>query len=123
MTTKATPKTTKATPAPEAKAPSRTEMLATLKAKGYTGPTSFTASKLREVVAWVEAGSPKDSTNIPTGVLYAVYPDLKPVPKTKAARLTKFQQGYQGALAEVAALSDLASIQKWVADNRAQVEA
>ncbi len=120
MTTKATPKTTKATPAPEAKAPSRTEMLATLKAKGYSGPTSFTASKLREVVAWVEAGSPTDSATIPTGVLYAVYPDLKPVPR---ARLTKFQQGYQGALAEVAALSDFASIQKWVADNRVQADA
>ena len=53
----------------------------------------------------------------------AVHPDLRPLPKSKAARLTKFQQGYQQALAEVAGLSTLANVQKWVEDNRVEVEA
>lgn len=117
-----TKKTTTATPEPT-KAPSRKDLLARLEAKGYSGPTSFTATVLREVVAWVEAGSTKDTGEVPSGVRFAVYPDLKPAPKSRAARLTKFQQGYQQALADVEGLSDLASIQKWVADNRAQVEA
>jgi hypothetical protein len=56
-------------------------------------------------------------------VRLAVYPDLKPAPKSRAARLTKFQQGYQQALSDVAGLRDLASIQKWVADNRVQATA
>jgi hypothetical protein len=116
-------KNTTATPAQPAKAPSRKDLLARLEAKGYAGPTSFTATVLREVVAWVEAGSPKDKGDVPTGALHAVYPELKPAPKAKAARLTKAQQGYQQALAEVAALADLASIQKWVADNRVALEA
>lgn len=124
MATKAAKKTS--TPAPAeapAKAPSRAALLATLKEKGYTGPTSFTASVLRDVVAWVEAGSPKDAT-VPTGVLYSVHPDLKPAPKPKAARLSKWQQGYQKALTDIANLGDdLGRIQQWVKDNRAQVNA
>lgn len=113
----------KPTPAPAAeptKAPSRSELLATLNDSGYAGPTSFTVTVLREVAAWVEAGSPRDG-KVPTGVLFSVHPDLKPAPKSKPARLTKHQQGYQEALAEVAALGDLASVQKWVEDNRLAV--
>jgi len=124
MSTKPAPNKSKATPAPQTtRLPSRNEMLALLASKGYEGPTSFTASTLRDVIAWFEVGCPKDATTIPTGVLFAVHPDLKPLPKSKASRLTKFQQGYQQALAEVAGLSTLASVQKWVEDNRAEVEA
>lgn len=124
MATKAAKKTV--TPAPAeapAKAPSRTALLATLKEKGYTGPTSFTASVLREVVAWVEAGSPKEAT-VPTGALYSVHPDLKPAPKPKAARLSKWQQGYQEALTDIDNCGDdLDKIKQWVKDNRAQAVA
>ena len=116
MSTKPAPNKSKATPAPQTtRLPSRNEMLALLASKGYEGPTSFTASTLRDVIAWFEVGCPKDATTIPTGVLFAVHPDLKPLPKSK--------QGYQQALAEVAGLSTLASVQKWVEDNRAEVEA
>jgi hypothetical protein len=41
-----------------------------------------------------------------------------PAAKATTARLSKFQQGYQQALADVAALTDLASIKKWIADNQ-----
>lgn len=113
----------KPTPAPAAeptKAPSRSELLATLKDAGYAGPTSFTVTTLREVVACVEAGSPRDG-KVPTGVLFSVHPDLRPAPKSKPARLTKHEQGYQQAVAEVAGLGVLASVQKWVEDNRVAV--
>ena len=91
---------------------------------GYTGPTSFTATVLRDLLAWVEAGSPKDSQSVPTGALYAVHPDLKPAPKPKAARLSKWQQGYQEALTDIANLGDdLGQIQKWIVDNRSQAVA
>ncbi|OAN29123.1 hypothetical protein A4X17_05985 [Plantibacter sp. H53] len=124
MTSNAATKPSATTEATEpAKAPSRKDLLLTLEGAGYTGPTSFTASTLRDVVAWIEAGTPKDSPTIPTGVMHAVHPELKPAPKARAARLTKVQQGYQQALTEVAELTDLASVRAWVAANQIETSA
>jgi len=119
-----TAKSNDVTTAPaEPKVPTRKEVLATLASKKYAGPTSFTVSVLRGVVAWIESGAPKDAEGVPATILHSVYPELKPASKAKAARLTKIQQGYQQALAEVEALKDLASVKKWVADNRVEVAA
>jgi len=119
-----TKSTTIATPAPaEAKPLTRSEVLTRLGESGYEGPTSFTMTTLREVLAWVESGSKPEATNIPAGVIYSVHPDLKPAARAKAARLTKFDQGYQQALAEVAELKDLAGVKAWVSANVVKVEA
>ncbi|WP_440709738.1 hypothetical protein [Herbiconiux sp. YIM B11900] len=101
------------------RAPSRVEALAILKDKGYTGPTSFTVTALREILAWFEVGTPKDAGSIPTGVLYAVHPDLRPAKTTTAKALTKHQEGYQAALSDIAAFgNNLKAIQAWLVDNR-----
>lgn len=119
MTTKNTTKKKAATPAPvPAKAPTRKELLASLEVAGYTGPTSFTMTVLRQIADWVEAGSPKDLGAVPNGAMFAVHPDLKPVPVAKA-RLTKWQQGYQEALTDILAVGDdMASVKRWIADNQ-----
>lgn len=36
-------------------------------------------------MAWLEAGSPQGNDGIPTGVLYAVHPDLRPAKATAAS--------------------------------------
>lgn len=120
MTTKATTKKKAPTPASAPiKAPTRKELLASLDAAGYTGPTSFTMTVLRQIADWVEAGSPKDIGAVPNGAMFAVHPDLKPVPAAKVGRLTKFQQGYQEALADVLAVGDdMTSVKRWIADNQ-----
>lgn len=51
----------------------------------------------------MEAGSPKGNDAIPSGVLYAVHPDLRPVAQPKGKRLSK---GYLAALADVLAVLD-----------------
>jgi|GEM_PF-3277931 len=128
-TTKVAPKVTKSakasTPAPEvAKAPTRKDLLAILELKGYEGPTSFTVTVLRQIVDWFEAGSPKDIGAVPNGVLFAVHPDLKPAPASKVRRLTKWQQGYQEALADILAVGDdLEAVKRWIADNTTQATA
>jgi len=112
------------TPAPaEPKVPTRKDVLATFASKTYAGPTSFTVTVLRGVVEWMESGAPKDAKGVPVSVLHSVNPELKPASKAKVPRLTKVQQGYQQALAEVESLKDLASVKKWVADNRVEVVA
>ena len=122
---KATPaKATKQAPAEPAKPRTRREALEFLRDRGYTGPTSFTMRDLLLVCEWVEAGSPRDTgTGVPKGALYAVHADLRPQPARKARPLTKYQQGYQAALADIAGLSDLEAVQAWVAENRVGAEA
>lgn len=46
----------------------RNEAIDRLRELGYSGPVSFTASTLRLVVDWVQAGRPADA-NLPAGVL------------------------------------------------------
>lgn len=94
---KTAPAKAKATEAP-AKPMTRTELLAALAERKYTGPLSFTAATLREVVAWLDAGANPGDESIPNGVRYAVHPDLRPTPKTKAKRLSK---GYTQALRDL----------------------
>ncbi|MCH1867058.1 hypothetical protein [Nocardioides sp. CFH 31398] len=82
-TTRKTAKKVEPTPAPApAKPATRSALLDRLKELGYTGPTSFTASFLREtLVPWLEAGAPKGDGSIPDGCRFDVYPDLRPAPK------------------------------------------
>lgn len=124
MTTKNATKKKVATPAPvPAKAPTRKELLVALGAGGYIGPTNFTVTVLRQILDWVEAGSPKDLGAVPNGAMFAVHPDLKPIPRAKAARLTKWQQGYQEAMSDIAALGDdLKAVKRWIADNQTRRE-
>jgi len=122
---KATPtKATKKAPAEPAKPRTRREALEYLRSQGYSGPTSFTMTDLLLVCMWVEAGSPRDTTTgVPNGALYAVHADMRPQPARKARPLTKYAQGYQAALAEVAGLADMQAVQAWVAENRVEVSA
>jgi len=122
---KATPaKATKQAPAEPTKPRTRREALEYLRAQGYSGPTSFTMTDLLLVCEWVEAGSPRDTTTgVPKGALYATHPDLRPQPTRKARPLTKYAQGYQAALAEVAGLADMQAVQAWVVENRVEVAA
>jgi hypothetical protein len=84
-----------AKPAPvKAEAPKRStrkDLLARMVELGYTGPTSYTATVLRDVVEWLEAGAPQGNEGIPSGVLYAVHPDLRPAGKGngEVARLVR----------------------------------
>lgn len=88
-------------PTRTATAPTRKDLLDSLVERGYAGPTSFTASVLRRVLDWVRAGSPIDQADgIPTGVLYAVHPDLRPQP-VKAKRINQRQQAVLDALIDV----------------------
>ncbi|MCO7238772.1 recombinase family protein [Aeromicrobium sp. CnD17-E] len=49
----------------------------------YTGPRSFTAGVLASVVEWLDAKAPRDQVDgVSNGVVFAVYPDLRPAPKT-----------------------------------------
>ncbi|MFJ9317234.1 hypothetical protein ACIRN4_23810 [Pimelobacter simplex] len=100
---KKAPAKPKATEAPASKPLTRTELLARMEELGYTGPTSFTATVLRDVVEWMEAGSPEGNESIPLGVMFTIHPHLKPQPKAKAKRLSA---GYLAALADVLAVLD-----------------
>ncbi|WP_068434164.1 hypothetical protein [Piscicoccus intestinalis] len=85
-----------AAPAEDADKPlTRKQCAAALAEAGYTGPTSYTMAVLREVVAWVQAGSPKDAEGIPSGAIAAVHPEAKPSRRT-----------YDAALADLRALLD-----------------
>lgn len=66
---------------------------------GYTGPTSYTMPKLRGIVAWTQAGSPKDG-DVPNGAIAAVYPEEKKVTTPKKSK------GYRQALTDLSALLD-----------------
>lgn len=92
---------TDTTPTRTATAPTRKDLLDSLTERGYAGPTSFTATVLRRVLDWLRAGSPTDQIDgIPTGVLYAVHPDLRPQP-VKVKRINQRQQAVLEALVEV----------------------
>lgn len=82
-TTRKKPAAKKAAPAPAAPAKpmTRTELLAALAERGYSGPVSFTATTLRDVLAWLEAGAPEADESIPNGARFAVHPHLRPAPK------------------------------------------
>lgn len=85
-------------------APTRKDLLDSLAERDYTGPTSFTATVLRRVLDWVRAGSPADQADgIPSGVLYAVHPELRPQP-IKVKRISQRQQAVLEALVEVQAV-------------------
>jgi len=86
----------KAAPA-KAEAPmNRKAILARLEELGYTGPTSYLASVLRDdLLPWVAAGSPKDAANIPAGAMAHAHPTERPA---KAKRLSK---GYAQALSDL----------------------
>lgn len=105
-----------------AKPLTRKDYLEAFAAKGYSGPTSYTTADLAKIHAWLEVGAPADAqADVPSGAMYAVHPDTRPAREAKPRPLTRFQQGYQAALAEVAALADLKAVQAWVAENRAEV--
>jgi hypothetical protein len=77
----------------------RADLLTLLNKHGYTGPRSYTATTLSAVVEWLDAKAPKDQVaDLPSGVVFAVHPDLRPAPAPKVRRLSK---GYQMALADV----------------------
>lgn len=99
-TKKATTK--KAAPQP-AKAPTRKELLAALDKHKYEGPRSFTATTLGVVVAWLDAKAPATKADgIPTGVLYAVHPELKPVKAAAVRKPSKtYVAGYDAAMVAV----------------------
>lgn len=112
---KATAKATEA--AAPAKPMTRTELLAALAERKYTGPVSFTAMTLREVVAWLDAGANPGDESIPNGVRFAVHPDLRPTPKAKAKRIGK---GYAQALRD---LLDQDDPKAWATQLLAEVDA
>ncbi|WP_430645424.1 hypothetical protein [Agromyces sp. GXS1127] len=116
----ATKKTTTPTPAEKAKEPTRADLLDQLAKAGYTGPTSFTARDLKVALAWLEAGGDAaNATGVPSGFVFAVRPEAKPVKPTKPKALTKYQQGYQQALTDISALSDLKAIRQYIEENAA----
>ena len=90
------------TPAPVAEAPkkaTRADLLALLDKHNYTGPRSYTATTLSAVAEWLDAKAPKDKIDgVPSGVVYAVHPEMRPVAAPKTRRLSK---GYLWALADV----------------------
>ena len=96
-----------ATPAPVAEAPkkaTRADLLARLDHHKYAGPRSYTATTLSAVAEWLDAKAPKDKIDgVPSGVVFAVHPDLRPVAAPKAKTLSK---GYLSALADVLAVLD-----------------
>ena len=105
MTTTTTSKTAtnkKAAPAPVAEAPkkaTRTDLLALLDKHKYAGPRSYTASMLSGIVEWLDAKAPKDKIDgVPSGVVFAVHPEMRPVAAPKAKTLSK---NYLAALADV----------------------
>lgn len=92
------PATKRAAPAPEpVKAPTRNDMLARLLELGYDGPTSYTATTIREeLLPWVEAGCPADPKGpVPSGALGHVHPAAKP------ERAPYRSKGYLAAMTEV----------------------
>lgn len=69
--------------------PNRKDLLTELVRLGWDGPTSYTATDLRDaLVPWVAAGKPADAANIPAGAMNHAHPALKTTashPARKAA--------------------------------------
>lgn len=88
-------------------------MLTRMAELGYNGPTSYTATVLREsVLPWLEAGAPEGDESIPAGVMQAMHPHLRPAPKAK-----KLPAAYLRALADLRAMlddgADLDAVAEW----------
>lgn len=99
MTTAAKKATTKKATVKKVETPAPTGRAAVLKELadlGWDGPTSYTATVLRDdLLPWVAAGKPADAANVPAGAMNYAHPQ----PKTaKARRLSK---NYLAALADV----------------------
>ena len=119
-----------ATPAPVAEAPkkeTRADLLARLDHHKYAGPRSYTATVLSGIVEWLDAKAPKDKIDgVPSGVVYAVHPEMRPVAAPKAKTLSKtYIAGRRDALVEVGSLmqgkdASVAALRSWLL---AQVEA
>ena len=74
----------------------RAAVLKELADLGWDGPTSYTATTLRDdLLPWVAAGKPADAANIPAGAMNHAHPQ----PKTAAAR--RLSKNYLAALADV----------------------
>lgn len=83
-------------PAPKDQPLTRKALLDRLSELGYTGPTSYLASVLRDdLLPWVAAGCPKDAANVPAGAMAHVHPTERPA---KTRRLSK---GYTQALTDL----------------------
>ncbi|GGD15514.1 hypothetical protein [Nocardioides daphniae] len=107
-----------ATPAKEApvKGQHRSALLDELKAAGWTGPTSYTATALREtLLPWVKAGCPAGNEGIPAGAMNHAHP------KPKVERKTRASKARVAALGDVATLiqggASLADVKKWLAEQ------
>lgn len=106
-----------------AKAKTRTELLAALAERKYTGPLSFTATTLRDVLTWLDAGANAGDESIPNGVRFAVHPDLRPA-KATTNRVGKVEAAYArgraSVLSEVASLTNLKAIREYLAANETE---
>lgn len=94
----------------------RGALLEELKAAGWTGPTSYTATMLREtVLPWVKAGCPEGNESIPAGAMNHAHPKPKATksPKQSAA----YQRGYQQALSDLSDLPTLKAMREYIAAN------
>ena len=116
-----------ATPAPVAEAPkkaTRADLLALLDKHSYAGPRSYTATTLSAVAEWLDAKAPKDKIDgVPSGVVFAVHPDLRPVAAPKAKTLSKtYIAGRRDALVEVGSLiqgkdASVAALRSWLLEQ------
>ena len=130
ITTSKTATNKKAAPALVVDAPkkaARADLLALLDKHKYTGPRSYTATALSAAVEWLDAKASKDKIDgVPSGVVYAVRPEMRPATAPKAKTLSKtYIAGRRDALVEVGSLmqgkdASVAALRSWLLE---QVEA
>lgn len=107
-----------AAPVEEPKPLTRPLLIEALHNAGYPAdaPTSFTATTLRLALNWLQAGAPATDTSLPSGIRFAVHPDLRPTRSSKETA-AKRSKGYAQATADVMALLDqgatLADVRAW----------
>ena len=96
----------------------RSATLEELKTAGWTGPTSYTATILRDtLLPWVKAGCPQGDESIPAGAMNHVYP---PTRADRSPRRSKaYESGYLDALKEVGGQvqsknASVAALRKWL---------
>ena len=100
--------------------PTRSDLLTQLADLGWSGPTSYTATILNDVlVPWVAGGMSTDAEGIPAGAMNHAHPK----PKAERQPSAAYTKGFNEALINLTVLikdgATFTEVKKWIDSNKA----